>query len=85
MRLILHDTARMVHAIERTSPRQFIVHTQPGQAVGNMVTVSGEVLGDALRARFDHLEQWVDNGQIDLTMVKSEMDEIARHLMEHNI
>ena len=77
MRLFIKDNAYMVHSIERTSPGQFIVHTQPGPAVGNMVTVKSETLGDALRARFDFLEQRVEGGDLEYMAVREEMEQIS--------
>ena len=62
------------------------MHTQPGPAVGNMVTVSGEALGDALRARFDFLEARVECGEPECVAArKPEMDEIAELLMREKI
>ena len=85
MRLMIKDNAYMVHAIERTSPTQFIVHTQPGPAVGNMVTVGSETLGDALRARFDFLEQRVEGGDLEYVTVGPEMDEIADAIRRYRV
>ena len=77
MRLVIDGQTHMVHAIERTSPSQFIAHTQPGPAVGNMVTVGAETLGDALRARFDFLEQRVEGGDLEYLAVREEMEQIS--------
>ena len=86
--LVIDQTTMHVHSIEMGNlPGHFLVHRKPERLGGPGGTreVSGKVLGDALRARFDLLEARVECGELEYVTVGPEMDEIATILMREKI
>lgn len=56
MRIKLKGVLHGVHAIEKVGDDSFRVFTSPGLVKYNSMTMRGQVLGDALRERYDELE-----------------------------